>query len=137
MGRRNKYWHREKVRSGLEFRIREDLKRESGIRFGYEDRKYSYITEHKYTPDFTFYSQSGDFVFACEIKGRFTATDRNKLLAVRKANPELDLRIVFQRDQAIRKGSKTYYSDWAKKHGYCYHIGEEVPTEWLNQTRGE
>ena len=130
MGRRQ-LWKREGFRSGFEKRIKDKLQLELRDRFGYEDRRYSYISEHKYTPDFSIYSADGEFVFAIEAKGRFTTDDRSKLLAVRKAHPDLDLRLLFQKDQVIRKGSKTLYSDWARKHGFDYHIGEDLPERWI------
>lgn len=129
MGRRQ-LWKREGFRSGFEKRIKDMLRVELGDRFGYEDRKLSYISEHKYTPDFSIYSSSGEFIFAIEAKGRFTSDDRSKLLDVRKAHPDFDLRLLFQKDQPIRKGSKTLYSDWARKHNFDYHVGEEIPRRW-------
>ena len=122
---RKGYWKRNQVRSGLEKRIRTDLE-EQGIPFKYEPCSFSYITEHKYTPDFLIGSTY------IEIKGRLTATDRKKLVAVRNINPDLNLHILFQRDQPIRKGSKTYYSDWAKKNNFIFAIGEEIPKEWIS-----
>ena len=130
MGRRQ-LWKREGFRSGFEKRIKDKLEVSLGTRFGYEDRRYSYVSEHKYTPDFSIYSSTGELIFAIEAKGRFLTSDRSKLLAVRKANPELDLRLLFQKDQIIRKGSTTLYSDWARKHNFKYHVGEDIPEEWL------
>jgi hypothetical protein len=57
------------------------------------------------------------------------------LLAVRESNPNIDLRLLFQRDQAIRKGSKTRYSNWCEKHNFMYHVGEELNPSWLDQAR--
>ena len=130
MGRRQ-LWKREGFRSGFEKRIKEKLQLGLGDRFGYEDRRYSYITEHKYTPDFSIYGPDGKFIYAIEAKGRFLTSDRSKLLAVRKAHPGLDLRLLFQKDQLIRKGSKTLYSDWSEKHGFDFHIGEDIPERWI------
>lgn len=131
---RRSLWKREGLRSGYELRIRKWLDSKASIRYGYEDRRLNYIipeSKHKYTPDFSIYSTTGEFIFAVEAKGKFSSEDRKKMLAVREANPEIDLRMLFQRDQAIRKGSKTKYSDWATKHNFKFHFGEELPLEWL------
>ena len=139
MGRRQARMFKQRgVRSGFEDRIREKLNAISGIRFEYEDRKYKYITlpkSHTYTPDFTFYTVDGKFLYAVEAKGLFDATNRQKLLDVRRCNPELDLRLLFQRDQVIRKGSKTRYSDWAIKNKFLFHIGEELPMSWIKEIK--
>ena len=68
-----------------------------------------------------------------ESKGRFTATDRKKMKLVKEANPELDIRLLFQTpDNKITKGSKTTYVDWAVKHGYPW-AAKEIPQEWLEE----
>jgi Phage endonuclease I len=82
--------------------------------------------ERTYTPDFAI----GTILI--ETKGRFTSADRSKMLAVKAAHLELDIRLLFMRDQPIRKGSKTRYSDWCVKHGFQYAIGA-VPPEWGGQ----
>jgi hypothetical protein len=100
----------------------------SGIEFEYETVRLPYtITKYKkYTPDFIF--PNG---LHLEAKGRFTAESRDKMLAVKEAHPHINLRILFQRDQPIRKGSKTLYSMWAVKNGFPYAIGEKIPEDWL------
>jgi hypothetical protein len=49
---------------------------------------------------------------------------------VKLQHPELDIRILFMRDQPIRKGSNTMYSDVCDKLGYVYAF-KEVPASWL------
>lgn len=66
-----------------------------------------------------------------EIKGRFTSKDRTKHLRVKEAHPEVEVRFLFMADNKINKTSKIRYSDWAKKNGYKYHVGKEIPKEWL------
>ena len=122
-------------RSGLEGRVREDLD-ERGVKYEYETLKLPYVKQicpkckeeikmGTYIPDFIL----GNLIV--EVKGRFTAEDRKKHVAVRKLNPERDIRILFQRDQKISKNSKTRYSDWCEAQGIIYAIGEAVPEEWL------
>ena len=52
---------------------------------------------------------------------------------VKRDNPEEDIRFIFQRDQLIRRGSKTSYSSWAMKNGFEWAIGESVPQEWIEE----
>lgn len=145
---RKSIWARKGVRSGFEDRIKTKLQSISGIRFEYEDRKYKYVKQvckhcgevvdsGTYTPDFNFYQRdTGEYLYTVEAKGRFVASDRKKLLAVREANPNIDLRLLFQRDDLIRKGSKTRYSTWATKAGIDYYVGEELPPQWIKDARG-
>lgn len=58
------------------------------------------------------------------------ASERKKLLDVKSANPDLDLRLVFMRDNKITKRSKKRYSDWAEENGFPWAIGEP-PDEWF------
>jgi len=138
----NKYWTRKDVRSGLEERVRNDLDKR-GITYGYETEKLTYnkesckncgniISTGRYTPDFVLKCKSGSTIYA-EIKGRYTSSDRTKMLRVKRDNPNKDIRLVFQRDQFIRKGSTTRNSDWCLKNGFKYHIGETIPQEWINE----
>lgn len=128
---RRSLWKREAVRSGLEARIKKQLE-EDGIPFEYESVKLPYtITKHKkYTPDFIF--PNGLYL---EAKGRLTSESREKMIAVKEAHPDINLRILFQRDQPIRKGSKTLYSTWAEKCGFIWAVGEQIPEEWIKERK--
>lgn len=79
-----------------------------------------------YTPDF-YIKLSKVFI---ETKGRFTAADRRKMLAVREAHPDEKIVMLFMRDNRIHKNSKTYYSDWCMENNYDFAIGEPKE-EWL------
>ena len=129
-----------RTRSGLEEKIKKDLD-EKGIDYGYETIKLKYIKERcskcgevvrvgTYTPDFIIQRTSG-IRLVVESKGRFTGSDRTKMQRVKRDNPTEDIRLVFQRDQVIRKGSTTKYGDWAAKNGFQYAIGEAIPKGWL------
>lgn len=118
------------VRSKLEQRVADDLTAR-GINYLYEKDKIPYIipqSEHVYTPDLRI--KHRDWIIEC--KGLLSYADQLKMLHVKASNPELDIRFVFQRDQPIRKGSKTKYSDWCKKHGFMFAFGS-VPQEWINE----
>lgn len=117
-----------KVRSKLEKSVADALTK-AGIVYDYEKEKLLYTipeTPHEYTPDFTVPGQG----WYLEVKGYLDADTRKKMLYVQRANPFADIRFVFQRDNPIRKGSKTKYSDWATKHGFMCAIGG-VPPSWL------
>ena len=133
------YWGRNEVRSGLEARVREDLDKR-GIKYEYETVEIPYIKKccpecgaiiqrGKYIPDFII----GNLVV--EVKGRFTAQDRKKHVSVRELNPDVDIRILFQRDQKIAKNSTTKYSTWCDKQKIVYAFGETVPQEWIEDSK--
>lgn len=117
-------------RSGFEDNIWESLGNNQKT-VGYETEKISYTVPEKnrnYIPDFIL--PNGIYV---EAKGRLTLADRQKMVWVKKSNPDLDIRFVFQRkNNYIRKGSKTTYADWAEKNGFPYAEGT-IPDEWLNE----
>lgn len=99
----------------------------------YEPVKFHYTTKHIYTPDFRVRTNSdGDlrpYEWFVESKGYFRQEDMRNLRAVRECNPELDLRIIFQRDSKYRKTMT--YSDWAKRYNFPHAIAK-VPKEWSN-----
>lgn len=68
--------------------------------------------------------------FVLEGKGYWPPPDRLSETQAVLQNPEYDIRYLFQRDQAIRKGSKTKYTDWCRKHGIAAAVGV-IPKEWL------
>jgi hypothetical protein len=131
-------------RSKFEDRIAKELK-DAGIKFTYETYSYEYdemlrknmarcgecgstelIRTGWYTPDF--FLDNGVII---ETKGRFTAADRRKHIAVREAHPELRIVMLFMRDNKIHKNSNTYYSDWCMSHDIEYAIGHPLQ-EWLH-----
>lgn len=133
-----------KYRSGAEEQFAKYLK-SKGLKFQYEPYSLSYSIKEvrKYKPDFckkiewkTMGSSSPvDASVILEFKGRFTPSDRKKMLLVRDQYPYYDIRIVFQQDNKLSKKSKTRYSDWAKKNGFKYHVGISLPKEWLEELR--
>ncbi|WP_295789405.1 endonuclease I [uncultured Veillonella sp.] len=117
------------VRSNFEGRIKLNLLND-GVDFTYESKSFKYLIEHKYTPDFIL--SNGIII---EAKGLFLPEDRTKHLKVKEQHPELDIRFVFQADQWLTKSKKNKYSDWCKKNGFKYHIGDRVPIEWINERK--
>ena len=102
---------------------------EKGVKYEYEKKKYRYFTTHQYTPDFIL--ENGVIL---EVKGYFAADDRAKLLALKKFYPELDIRMVFKKNNKIHKKSAMRYTDWCKKHGFKYAMNE-IPDEWLKEPK--
>jgi hypothetical protein len=127
---------RSELRSGYEFKVLKSLK-EQGVSFEYETEKIGYtvpVQNKKYIPDFIITTKSGKKIYI-EAKGRWVANDRKKLELVMQQNPDKDVRILFMRDNPIRKGSKTKYSDWCRKKGFTFAISTNgsVPEEWTSE----
>lgn len=113
-------------RSGLEQRVA-DLLSNLGVKYEYESTKVPYVLMCNYTPDFLL--PNGVYL---ECKGFLKPEDRRKMVAVKKENPDLDIRFVFQAPyNKISKGSKTTYAMWCEKHGFPYCSYQTIPIDWL------
>jgi hypothetical protein len=132
------------VRSGLEIKVAEQLEDE-GVKFEYEPRTFEWedkqsrarclecgskevYQRRKYLVDFAVGPSS-----YIETKGRLTSGDRKLLKGVRECNPDIDLRLIFDRDNKLSKQSKTRYSEWAAQFGFAYAIGGRVPPNWIKE----
>ena len=74
-----------------------------GVKYEYESEKVPYTIQHHYCPDFVLPNH-----IYLEAKGYWSPADRRKILAVKKDNPDMDLRMVFQAPyNKINKNSKT------------------------------
>jgi len=130
-------------RSKFEDKIAKELD-DAGMSFTYETWSYQYdealrknlakcadcgskslLRTGWYTPDF--FLANGTII---ETKGRFTAADRRKMAAIQADHPDLDIKMLFMRDNKIHKNSTTHYSDWCMQNNYDYAIGS-VPERWL------
>lgn len=122
-------------RSGLEERVAAQLEAE-GIAFEYEGLTLTYTQPEKlrrYTPDFVITTRTGKQVII-ETKGRWTREDRLRMILVREAHPDLDIRFVFTRpQQRISKTSKTTYASWCEKHLRCPWAAKTIPERWLDE----
>tara|TARA_R100000808_G_C2051725_1_gene86990 strand:+ start:182 stop:550 length:369 start_codon:yes stop_codon:yes gene_type:complete len=115
-----------KFRSKLEERI-SNLFDELGVIYEYESSKVAYTIQHHYVPDFILPNH-----IYLEAKGYWDAADRRKILAVKKDNPDLDLRMVFQSPfNTISKKSKTTYAKWCEKHNIPWCAFHTIPIDWL------
>lgn len=113
-------------RSGLEERISSFFAKQN-IPYLYEVEKFIYTLEASYTPDF--FLPNGVIL---EAKGFFKPADRRKMLAIKKQHPDLDIRLVFQRNNTLSKNSKTTYGDWCDKHGFPWCLYPDIPPTWLS-----
>ena len=115
-----------KFRSGLEKQIGKLLSG-LGISYEYESEKLSYTISHNYTPDFSLPNH-----IYLEAKGYWAPEDRRKILAVKRDNPSIDLRMVFQSPyNKISKKSKTTYAKWCERHDIPWTSYHDIPLEWL------
>lgn len=119
------------LRSGFEDTVAAELKAKK-VKFGYETLKIKYEIPskmHTYTPDFVL-----DNGVIIEAKGKFDAASRKKMLLVKQQWPDLDIKMLFMRDNKIAKNSNTYYSEWCEKNDIDYAVGG-IPDSWLNSKR--
>ena len=115
-----------KYRSNLEKNIA-DLLEGLGVSFMYESEKLSYTIEHNYTPDFVLPNYT-----YLEAKGYWDPADRRKILAVKRDNPGIDIRMIFQSPyNTISKKSKTTYAQWCDKHDIPWTSYKDIHIEWL------
>ena len=127
-----KAYNKLKNRADIKFRskLEEDvasLLEGLGISYEYETEKLSYVIEHRYTPDFKLPNYK-----YLEVKGYWDAEDRRKILAVKRDNPDIDLRMVFQSPyNTISKKSKTTYAKWCEKHDIPWNSFTNIPLDWL------
>jgi hypothetical protein len=129
-------------RSKFEDAVANDLE-ERGIPYGYETTSYSYLAKpynakcfdcnskevyetRSYTPDF--FLENGVIV---EAKGRWMPKERKLLVTLKESNPELDIRMLFMRDNWLTTKRLQRYSDWCNKRGIKWAVSR-VPMEWAN-----
>ena len=109
-----------KLRNKFETKIYGQLKK-SRIKFKYESERLPYLIAGHYIPDFVLTTKTGKIYI--ETKGYLRPEDKRKLVAVKKLNPHIDLRILFY---SINKK----YIKWADKVGLKWAI-DTIPDEWL------
>jgi predicted nuclease of restriction endonuclease-like RecB superfamily len=98
-----------------------------GVSYEYESTKVPYTIQHNYNPDFAL----PNHVYL-EAKGYWDPKDRRKVLAVKRDNPDLDLRMVFQAPfNKISKKSKTTYAQWCERHDIPWTSYHDIPLDWL------
>jgi predicted nuclease of restriction endonuclease-like RecB superfamily len=113
-----------KPRNKFEKGIERQLKR-ARVSFKYESERIPYLLAGHYIPDFIISTNVGKIYIEC--KGYFRPEAKRKMVAVKKLNPHLDIRIVFYR--ATKQNVQ-----WAERNGFRYACGG-IPQEWLNEGR--
>jgi hypothetical protein len=120
-----------KFRSKFEETIYNTVIKE-GLAVEFEPFKLDYLLSGRYLPDFVL--PNGIIV---EAKGYFDARARAKMVAVKKAHPDLDIRFVFMKvDTKVRKGSDATYADWCKRYGFLFAEGT-IPIKWFKEKRSD
>lgn len=115
-----------RFRSGSEERVAQVLTN-LGVSFEYEPHKIAYTIQANYIPDFVL--PNGIYL---EVKGIWDPADRRKMMQVRKDNPDLDIRMVFDTPyKTINKNSLTSYKDFCEKNGILWCRTGAIPPEWL------
>lgn len=121
-------------RSGLEQKVSDKLEAKN-VKFMYEEWSIPYVvpaSNHKYTPDYIL--PNGIIV---ETKGLWESDDRKKMLLIKEAYPELDIRMVFSSSRTkLYKGSPTSYAEFCEKHGITF-ADKLIPMEWLKEPKKE
>lgn len=111
-----------KTRNLFEARLERQLKK-AKARFKYESEKLEYVLVRTYCPDFVIETEKGKIYI--EAKGYLRQEHKSKMVAIKHAFPDIDLRIVFY-------SSKPKDIKWAKKHHFPYAIGK-IPKEWMEE----
>lgn len=112
------------MRGTFEPKLRAQLE-EYGVSYEYEPYKIPYTIEAKYVPDFVL--SNGVHI---EGKGYLDQDTRRKLRAVKRCNPDLDLRIVFQNASVpLSKRNRSTHGEWADRYGFKW-ADKVIPREW-------
>lgn len=110
-----------KLKNKFEGKIFEALEKKR-VRFKYEGKRLPYLIAGHYLPDFPIELPTGDWIYL-ETKGYFRPDAKRKLVAVKKLNPTIDIRLIFyaHREKDIR---------WAERYGFKWCV-QEIPDEWF------
>lgn len=112
---------KKKLKNKFEIKTYAQLKR-ARVKFKYEEEKIPYILARHYIPDFVITTKTGKVYVEC--KGYLRPEHKAKMVAVKKLNPNMDIRILFY-------ATKKEYIKWAERNGFRYAVGE-IPQEWLD-----
>lgn len=116
-------------RSGFEKKVYEEA--QGPLEYEPDDLVINYTVTARYIPDFEL---PNDIIV--ETKGYFPPRDRAKMLKVKKQNPELDIRFVFQKpDNRLTKSKRSItYWQWAERHGFPWAEGS-IPLKWWKEKK--
>jgi predicted nuclease of restriction endonuclease-like RecB superfamily len=108
------------LRNKFEKKINRQLEK-AKVTFSYESERIPYYLVCHYIPDFIVHTPTGTLYIEC--KGYLRPEDKRKLIAVKRLNPHMDLRILYFSNN--KKNTK-----WAERHGFKYAVSN-IPPEWL------
>jgi len=113
-------------RSMSEVRFAAQLK-SNKIPFKYEAFKFVYqFQPQKYTVDFSVTNKHGTTTHF-EYKGKLDAASRKKLRAIKHSNPDMDLRLVFEKpNNKLYAGAKMCYWEWAVRNGFRWYDATDI-----------
>ena len=117
-------------RSGLERKVASHLEsKKIPIRYEEDVLLYTIPKQDKsYCPDFKLPDNS-----YLEVKGWLKLSDRQKMIHVKRSNPDLKIRFVFSNpENKIYAGSKTTYGNWADFNGFEWCWANNIPDDWLH-----
>lgn len=114
-----------KLRSGFEERVVKALDKDN-VPYLYEAESFEYVLTSRYKPDI--FLKNGVIL---ELKGFWKPSDRRKHKAMKEQHPDLDIRMVFQRNNTLTRTSKQTYGDWCDKHGIPWCVFPNIPPDWL------
>lgn len=124
-------------KSGLEKDV-VDYLISKGVDARYEEIALPFVQpekQRKYTPDVFVYNKQGELKYVIETKGRFTTDDRQKMKWVKEQHPDIEFRLLFERDSAkLSKSSKTTYGKWSEKAKFIFNKffrDKPVPDSWI------
>ncbi len=105
-----------------------------GIKYKYEHEKLTYQYEpQNYTPDFTLYSNNNLLI---EYKGKMIKQTRDKILAIKRCNPDRRICLVFERanNKLSARPNSWKYWEWAEKNQIEWSE-IYVKSEWLEEDK--
>jgi len=94
----------------------------SGTKAEYEKDTLPYSLHLNYKPDWKLGNK-----YYLEAKGKFDYTERRKLLAVLRDNPDVRVHMLFMRNQRLQKGSDKTYGSWCDDHGIPWSVFPDMP----------
>jgi len=117
-----------KFRSKLE----QECAKQLGKEWKYEPNRIAYTVRRNYTPDFVFLDNY------IEVKGFFRSGDTQKYKAIAEQLQFEKKNLIFlmpDPNKYIRKGSKTTYRAWCKKHNIPIFSTKEIKQlkEWTRK----
>ena len=120
-----------KLKGGLEPRVYDKLLtfKDKNFVVEYETEKLEYSIPGNYCPDFPL-TVDGHKVYL-EVKGYFDDQALKKMDAVTKAYPELDIRMVFEKDNKLSRRKRKKYSDWCNERNIPWILLKNLTKDWI------